>query len=64
MDANDRKRAPGGGRKKEVAGELHRHQVMLDEDTCEYFKAIGGGNLSAGIRKVAHRQAGKSNQRM
>ena len=35
-----------------------RHQVMLDETTVRLAKELGGGNLSAGLRKLAaERQA-------
>jgi hypothetical protein len=40
------------GRQTRDGAEVRRVQVMLDEETVERAKALGKGNLSAGIRKA------------
>ena len=41
------------GRKTLDGVAVRRVQVMLDEDTIERAKALGDGNLSIGLRKMA-----------
>ena len=41
------------GRLTRDGAEVHRVQVMLDEITVERAKALGEGNLSIGLRKMA-----------
>lgn len=45
----------GAGAKPLYAEAMMRFQVMLDAATVEKLKALGGGNLSAGIREAAKR---------
>lgn len=45
----------GAGAKPIYAEAMARFQVMLDAVTVEKLKALGGGNLSAGIREAARR---------
>lgn len=47
---------PRLGRKTpDGAEDLARHLVMLDPKTVTRLRALGDGNLSAGIRKAASR---------
>ena len=41
------------GRQTRDGATVRRVQVMLDEDTIERAKALGVGNLSIGLRKMA-----------
>ena len=41
------------GRKTRDGAAVRRVQVMLDEETVERAKALGDGNLSIGLRKMA-----------
>ena len=41
------------GRQARDGAEVRRVQVTLDEATIERAKALGDGNLSAGLRKMA-----------
>lgn len=41
------------GRLTRDGAEVRRVQVMLDDDTIERAKALGDGNLSIGLRKMA-----------
>jgi len=50
---SDRARKGPGRPTPDPAGALHRHQVMLDEATVEALRALGEGNLSAGVRRAA-----------
>lgn len=48
---------PGPGKPALYGSPMKRINVMLDENTVETLKALGDGNLSAGIRlacSVAH----------
>lgn len=45
----------GAGAKPLYSEAMNRFQVMLDAATVEKLKALGGGNLSAGIREAARR---------
>jgi hypothetical protein len=45
----------GAGRKPLGEEPMMRHQVMLDAKTVDKLKALGGGNLSEGIRLAAKR---------
>lgn len=40
------------GRQARDGASVRRVQVMLDEETIDRAKALGAGNLSAGIRKA------------
>ena len=54
----------GAGKPALYGKPMIRKNVMLDPETIEIFKALGGGNLSEGIRKAAEqsvkRTAGQS----
>ena len=41
------------GRQTRDGAEVRRVQVMLDEETIDRAKVLGGGNLSQGIRAAA-----------
>ena len=41
------------GRQARDGAEVRRVQVMLDEETIDRAKALGEGNLSIGLRKMA-----------
>ena len=41
------------GRQTRDGAEVRRVQVMLDDATIERAKALGDGNLSIGLRKMA-----------
>jgi len=45
----------GAGRKPIGDRPMTRHQVMLDISTVDKLRALGGGNLSEGIRLSARR---------
>jgi len=45
----------GAGAKPLYSEAMRRFQVMLDDATAEKLKALGEGNLSAGIREAARR---------
>ena len=56
--AKKKKRAPGAGVKADDgASPLERKQVRIDPVTEELLSAVGGGNLSLGIREAARRLA-------
>lgn len=55
-------RAPGGGLKAvDGAMDLARKQVRMDAHTESILSAIGGGNLSLGIREAARRLVASNN---
>jgi len=41
----------GSGKKTEFEKPMKRKEVMLDEETINFYLAIGKGNLSKGIRQ-------------
>lgn len=48
-----RTRREGAGRPVDAKGHKYVRNVTLDSATIETMKALGGGNLSEGIRKAA-----------
>jgi hypothetical protein len=50
LNSNDSQ--PKRGRPTTGSEPLERINVMLDSDTREGLKSLGGGNLSAGIRQA------------
>lgn len=55
MDAK-RSRAPGAGRKvRDGQVDTRRHEVMLDAASAAVLIAVGGGNLSLGVREATRR---------
>lgn len=41
----------GAGKHAQFEKPMKRKEVMLDEETIEFYKSIGNGNLSKGIRE-------------
>lgn len=41
----------GAGKPAQFEKPMKRKEVMLDEETIEFYKSIGNGNLSKGIRE-------------
>jgi len=41
----------GSGKKTEFEKPMKRKEVMLDEETINFYLAIGEGNLSKGVRQ-------------
>lgn len=45
----------GAGAPPKYGEAMSRYQVILDDDTVAKLRALGDGNLSAGIRTAARR---------
>jgi hypothetical protein len=51
---NQTKQKPGL-KAQSMQGEAIRRNVLLDQISIDYYRKIGGGNISLGLRMVARR---------